>query len=55
MRYENPFTTFGIKLLFLQTTRKLFVFGVHVDEDFTPEIRNIRKGLIPYLKDTKRT
>lgn len=47
------FTTFGMKLPFLQTTRKLFGFGVHVDEDFTSEIRNIRKGLIQYLKDTK--
>ena len=49
------FTSFGMKLPFRQTTRKLFGFGVHVDEDFAPEIRNIRKGLIPYLKDTKRT
>jgi len=49
------YTTFGMKLLFLQTTWKLFGLGVHVDEDFTPEIRNIWKGLIPYLKNTKRT
>jgi len=47
------FTTFGMKLPFLQITRKLFGFGAHVDEDFTPEIRNIRKGPIPYPKDTK--
>jgi hypothetical protein len=49
------FTTFGMKLPFLQATGKLSGFGVHVDEDFTPEIRNAREGLIPYLKDVEDT
>jgi hypothetical protein len=38
----------------LQTTRQLAGFGVTMVKNFAPEIRNIRKGLMPYLKDAKR-
>jgi hypothetical protein len=32
-----------MKLPFLQAARKLSGYGVHVDEELTPEIRYIRK------------
>jgi len=58
VRYENPFSE--IHSLWDEVTvptnyKEIIWLWSACGQNFTPEIRNIRKKLIPYLKNMKRT
>jgi hypothetical protein len=46
--------TFITKLYALRNTRNLAGTSIRVEDDLFLESREIRRGLIPYLKDAKR-
>jgi hypothetical protein len=47
------FTTFRKKLEILENTKKLVGSKIRIEQDYTSETRQVRRDLIPYLKEAR--
>jgi hypothetical protein len=49
------FTAFAMKLQVLKNTKLLVDSNIRIDEDFSLETRKVRRELIPYLREAKKS